>query len=1748
MSIKHITGRKKVPNYAGLTTGRDIQLRIEEAEPNLGFPTEKSLPLKSSYYQLVTYDGGDVGERYWQVAPGTAVTGISLFDEGFIVGTGNSITILNFAGVSIAATATPFDNIGYITVTPPGNDTEILFKESGDFSTSSAFTFNQFTDTFKVGVGGSIITALGDGRVGINSTIPERTLDVNGDINLTGTIYDFNGLGGNPTDIITKNSLGGIEWIARTNVKTAAGGTIGNVQFHGNDGSVDGSNDFNFIKSTGYVGLGTTAPRKQFEIQNTRGTVILGELLNSTVGTAYNGLQFIESDISLDSAVAVKSGGRNINLGINVEQLGSRDTTRVGGIVRVDSRKPSEVVFPAPAFGNSQSFVVKGVPLSGSFSDEYNAQVIDLDTGNTYLSPEKGAVAIGTESISTRLNVFGYGLSNGIRIGDMQLSTFDPVAPVVTNNNFKGSPTFRNLNTNAKTNLRVIPNGTQTAQLEVFATDYFAGPTTWNNFRIFPDGSYIRLDTSSGSSGTPKDISIETDVDETGVTRNNPNQLYLKTDGNVGINKNNPTRKLDVNGSFGLSGEFFSGDGTSGGANFVLQSTGAGSTKWTSLLSLTVGTAQQANVIKTVGITTNKTFYLPFVDDNNLPPGSFYEGLYTNVGLKVNPNDATISTGKFTFKGKSIIGNSVDIASINTFAIPGTVDGVNAFRSLNVIDTDASIKVTRLTGSAFDAAIDLQVRSADGTVPRSLWDYYAGIYGSGSRNHTSGSQRSGFFISNSGNFLLGSSLTSPVDLASESLNSGSTNILQVLGDSYISGSIGIGTSSQTNSLEVVGDAYISGAFKDSLGNTGTDGEVLTSVSNGLSPSGRGTEWSPVSGLAVESAQRLATPQDFSITGDGSAPAVSFDGQAEVILNLTLDTTGVAANTYGNNTTIPVFEVDAKGRILAVTPTAVNFTGATVGQADKIKTQSNTAAVAEHFLTFVDSNTAAPGDYEDVYTNDAIAYVPNINTLKLKETDATSTNRAALWLSGASGAILLDNGGNKRVSYNDGGGDFTIRSGSYFLSGEKYVIATGSPNSGAGKISINNEASAGEIDLEVAAVGTPGDPVTYGTRIRLSQAANSLLPLSVDTDLGTNTNQYGTVYASTFQGKFIGVADDAKQLSIGQTSTVKDYYPSFVANLSPEAAPVFDDFFTDAGFKITKSLTDVKLTTTGNIVNLNGTEGSVALTLNDGQGDANITFNHENGVPAIDGNAARISCNINTASISALTFQTSSGTGGVSAGVGVALSSRAHFDDTGLIPAVNAGDPGVYGYHLGSPSRRWNNVYAETFNGTFVGTADMAEMIQTQELGAEPDPVFLTFVQDNNAAGTPLDETLYTNRNITYNINSNLFKTGNIDGERLYAAGIATVTSNLGVGNNLSVSGNASVTGSITGSNSISIEGAASICTGVSNNMSLNGGLVSNIIPKPARTRNLGSNPNRFNEIWAVTVNAENLVGTASSSSQIITQTNSTSGAKFLTFVTNNFAAPAQSSVFTNVNITYDPVQQILSSPKITTTDLIANGSTTLGDNINNDKLAINARIQDNLIPDASNLDIGSSARPWNTIYANSLIGTAGASANVRTVQDDTGQTNYLTFVKTNSTSAVDQELYTNPSLVYDAVNDQLELNNTRITDFSILRYGEVVQNLGSRSGTVTLNVAAANVFTVTLAGNCNFNIQNAPAGLGSGITVFITNAGAGPIRTVSFPGVKFSGAVSPTRTETAGRTDIWTFVTPDGGTTWYGNIALFDFA
>ena len=69
---------------------------------------------------------------------------------------------------------------------------------------------------------------------------------------------------------------------------------------------------------------------------------------------------------------------------------------------------------------------------------------------------------------------------------------------------------------------------------------------------------------------------------------------------------------------------------------------------------------------------------------------------------------------------------------------------------------------------------------------------------------------------------------------------------------------------------------------------------------------------------AENASGILTARDFTISGDATAPAVSFDGRQNVDLNLTLADTGVVSSAYGSSVKIPRIVVDSKGRITGVT--------------------------------------------------------------------------------------------------------------------------------------------------------------------------------------------------------------------------------------------------------------------------------------------------------------------------------------------------------------------------------------------------------------------------------------------------------------------------------------------------------------------------------------------------------------------------------------------------------------------------------------------------------------------------------------------------------------------------------------------------------------------------------------------------------------------------------------------------------------
>ena len=93
------------------------------------------------------------------------------------------------------------------------------------------------------------------------------------------------------------------------------------------------------------------------------------------------------------------------------------------------------------------------------------------------------------------------------------------------------------------------------------------------------------------------------------------------------------------------------------------------------------------------------------------------------------------------------------------------------------------------------------------------------------------------------------------------------------------------------------------------------------------------------------------------------------------------------------------------------------------------------------------------------------------------------------------------------------------------------------------------------------------------------------------------------------------------------------------------------------------------------------------------------------------------------------------------------------------------------------------------------------------------------------------------------------------------------------------------------------------------------------------------------------------------------------------------------------------------------------------------------------------------------------------------------------------------------------------------------------------SGTTpAVNCQTGNVFSLSTTGNTTFTFTNPPAsGTAFGFTLQLT---AGGTHTITYPAaVDWAGATAPDA-PASGETDILVFTTRDGGTTWYGALAI----
>lgn len=151
-------------------------------------------------------------------------------------------------------------------------------------------------------------------------------------------------------------------------------------------------------------------------------------------------------------------------------------------------------------------------------------------------------------------------------------------------------------------------------------------------------------------------------------------------------------------------------------------------------------------------------------------------------------------------------------------------------------------------------------------------------------------------------------------------------------------------------------------------------------------------------------------------------------------------------------------------------------------------------------------------------------------------------------------------------------------------------------------------------------------------------------------------------------------------------------------------------------------------------------------------------------------------------------------------------------------------------------------------------------------------------------------------------------------------------------------------------------------------------------------------------------------------------------------------------------------------------------------------------------------------------------------------------------IASSSALAADHIVLGGGAGVAPSTSDLLTKSSAVTTGFYLksIGYADTVVALGNSGTATNIDVVSGGVFTATLTGSCTFTVRYPVASGSSSFTLILTNDGTAG-RTVAWSGGSFifpGGAAQLNRTTAANGIDVWVFFTPNGGTTWYGNIAM----
>lgn len=127
---------------------------------------------------------------------------------------------------------------------------------------------------------------------------------------------------------------------------------------------------------------------------------------------------------------------------------------------------------------------------------------------------------------------------------------------------------------------------------------------------------------------------------------------------------------------------------------------------------------------------------------------------------------------------------------------------------------------------------------------------------------------------------------------------------------------------------------------------------------------------------------------------------------------------------------------------------------------------------------------------------------------------------------------------------------------------------------------------------------------------------------------------------------------------------------------------------------------------------------------------------------------------------------------------------------------------------------------------------------------------------------------------------------------------------------------------------------------------------------------------------------------------------------------------------------------------------------------------------------------------------------------------------------------------------YTGLTEELPCADQVVSRPEIKDYAETRDTPASSSGALTIDLEAGNVAEATLTEDTSIDFTNPPAaGKAGSLTLILKQDGTGGW-SVTWPGsVVWPGGSAPSLSTAADAIDVLTFVTTDGGTTWYGFLA-----